>query len=117
MTQKKKLIVLLSILLVISLLGWYVNHLFKNDGKSMTELINFSVADTSKVDRLIISDAAGLKFEIKRTNQGWVDANDGCIVQEHVKLILETIKNIEFKGYVPENSRKQFMKLMSAQST
>jgi hypothetical protein len=115
--QKKKIIVLISIILISIFLGWYITRLVKNDGKSMTELINFAVEDTSKIDRLIISDAAGLRFEVKRTKQGWVDANDGCIIQEHVKLILETIKNIEFKGYVTENSRNEFIKLMSAQST
>ena len=93
--NKKKLIVLIIAIIAIFGLSYFVIKLMKTDGRSMTELIDFSVEDTASIDKLIISDAFGNTFEVKRTSTGWVDAKDGCIVQEHVKIILETVKRIK----------------------
>ncbi len=111
----KKLIILFSSLIGLSLLGWYAYHLSVNKGKSSTELISFNIEDTTAVDRIIISDPFGQRFEIVKNDKTWTDKDGGCITQESVHFILDAFKNIEFKGYLPENSRKQQMKLISSQ--
>lgn len=115
--NRKKIIILIASIAVIAGLTYYAVNLKKNSGKSISELIEFSVADTSTIDKVIITDALGQKMEVVRNGQTWTDANGGCITQTNVHFILEALKNIEFKGYLPDNSHKQFIKLMSAQST
>lgn len=116
MIKNKKIFLFVGLILLVGLLGWFVKNLMVQDGKSMTELIDFAIEDTSKIDKIKILEPNGIEFELNRTADGWVDKNGGCVIQENIKLILETAKNMEFKGYVPENSRKQFIKLMAAQS-
>lgn len=114
----KRLIILLVSIAVLAGLGWYVMRLFENKGKSDTELIEFAVKDVTTVDRIIISDAFGRTFEIvKGEEEVWTDKDGGCISQESVGFILEALKNIEFKGYLPDNSIAQYSKLMTTQHT
>lgn len=113
----KKTIILLISLAIIALLGWYTIGLFENKGKSDTELIEFSVADTASVNQVIITDAFSNKIELVRTETGWTDSEGSCITQENVEFILDAIKNIEFKGYLTEGSQKQFTNLMAAMNT
>lgn len=109
----KKLVVLLVSVVVISVLGWFTYDLISNDGKSDTELITFNIEDIDSVDKVIISDSQGNTFEIvKKGSNNWTDKNGGCIQQESVGFILDAFKNIEFKGYLPENSREPVIKRM-----
>jgi len=114
--SKKKIIILSLGIAVLALLAWYTVGLISNKGKSDTELFAFNVEDTASVDRIVILDAASKEFEVIRTKNGWTDKDGNCIIQDHVALILETFKNIEFKGYISENSKKQHIKMMSAQN-
>jgi hypothetical protein len=115
--MKKKSIILTASILVLGFLAFLATNLVRNSGKSDTELLDFSVADTSKVDKIIITDAFSNKFFLERREGTWVDKNGNCIIQNPVKTILETFKNIEFKGYVPENSRKNITNRMSTSHT
>ncbi len=113
----KKIIILVLALGIIIFLGWYTFGLMKTEGKSDKELIEFSIADTSTVDKVIITDAFSNTIEIIRNGKTWTDIEGGCIAQTNVNFILETFKNIEFKGYLSDNSHAQFTKLMSSQHT
>ena len=113
----KKIIILLSSLILILLLGWYATTLINKQGKSDTELIEFNIEDTNSVDRIIITDAFSNKMELKRAGKSWTDAEGGCVAQQNVHFILEAFKNIEFKGYLPDNSHVKFTELMSSQHT
>jgi hypothetical protein len=115
--NRKKIILLILSIAVIAGLAYYALNLKKTSGKSISELIEFNVEDTSTVDKIIITDSFGQKMEVIRNGQTWTDVNGGCITQTNVHFILEALKNIEFKGYLPDNSHKQFINLMSAQST
>lgn len=113
----KKIIILIVALGVLAFLGWYTMNLMENKGVSDTELIEFNIKDTSTVDRIIITDPFSNKIELIRDGVLWTDADGGCVTQENVAFILDAFKNIEFKGYLPENSHTQFTKLMSSQHT
>lgn len=113
----KKIIILIVSLAVLIFLGWYVTNLMKTEGKSDKELIEFNVEDTSTVDKIIVTDAFSNKIEIVRDGKVWTDADGGCITQENANFMLEAFKNIEFKGYLPDNAHEQFTKLMSTQHT
>jgi hypothetical protein len=115
----KKIITLLIALAVIIGLSVYVYRLNKNAGKSdqQLSLIEFAIKDVTTVDKVIISDAFGRKFEIVKNDEQWTDKDGNCIVQESVSLILDAFKNIEFKGYLADNSIPQFTKIITTQHT
>lgn len=111
----KRLVILLISLLVVGGLGWYAYRLSNQQGKSDTELIEFSVSDTSTVDKLIITDAFSNRIELIRNADNWTEHDGTCVTQSNIQFILEALKNIEFKGYLPDNSHAQFTNLMSTQ--
>ena len=113
----KKLIILIIAIGILGFLGWYTMTLMENKGKSDTELIEFSIADTSTVDKIIVTDAFSNKIEIVREGNRWTDIGGACIMQENANFMLEAFKNIEFKGYLPDNAQKQFTKIMTTQHT
>jgi hypothetical protein len=113
----RKLVILVLSSIAIGLLGWYTIGLLNNRGKSDTELIEFSIADTASIDKIIITDPFSNKIELVRGDDGWSEPDGSCVTQQNVQYILESIKNIEFKGYLPKNSMPHFTKLMSSQHT
>lgn len=113
----KKLIILIVAVGVLGFLAWFTMDLMKGKGKSDTELIEFNVTDTSTVDKIIITDAFSNKIELVRNGKTWNEASGDCISTPNINFILETFKNIEFKGYLPENSIEKFTNLMASQST
>lgn len=115
--ERKKIVFLIVSVLILIGLAFYTIDLMDNSGKSVSELIEFNVEDTSTVDRVIITDAFSNKMEIVRDGKLWTAADGSCIAQANAQFILEAFKNIEFKGYLPDNSHKQFVKLMSGQHT
>lgn len=113
----KKSIILGIGVVVIGVLAFLATNLVRNSGKSDTELLEFAIADTASIDKIIVNDAYGNRIELlKKSPTEWVDGAGNCIIQEPVQTMLETFKNIEFKGYVPENSRKTITNRMAATS-
>jgi hypothetical protein len=116
--MKKKSILLASSIIVLAVLAFFATNFVRNRGKSDTELLDFKIKDPTTVNKIIITDASANRFEIIKTDENiWTDEKGDCITQEPVDMILETFKNIEFKGYVPENSRTSITKRMAASHT
>lgn len=114
----KKTIILIAALGLLIFLGWYAVHLSENKGKSDTELIDFAIKDIESLDKVVISDPYARTFTLLKGKDGvWTDKDGGCITQESVGFILDAIKNIEFKGYIPDDSHAQYNKLMATQHT
>ncbi|MCH2224598.1 MAG: hypothetical protein MK066_07495 [Crocinitomicaceae bacterium] len=112
----KKIILLIVALGIVGGLGWYANSLMNTKGKSDTELIDFSIQDVESVDRIIITDQFAQTFEINKGAEGvWTGKNGGCVTQENAEFIIDAIKNIEFKGYLKDNSIKSQTKLIATQ--
>lgn len=111
----KKVLLLISSILILIFLGYFTYSVVKGSGKSDTDLLDFSISDTSKVDKIVITDAFSNKITLKKEGQIWTDSKGGCIAQPNVHFILQAFKNIEFKGYLPEKSVKKFTNLMTAQ--
>lgn len=113
----KKIILLVLALCILVGLGYWVVDLIGSKGKSTnTEFFNFAIEDTASVDKIIITDFNSNSFELKRDGIKWTDKDGGCIVQENVQNIMTVLKNIEFKGYLPENSMKPTINRMAAAS-
>ena len=112
----KKLLLLLGSLTILAGLGYLTYTTIKGSGKSDKNLLDFSISDTSKVDKVVITDAFSNKITLKKNGKIWTDANGGCIAQQNMQFILEAFKNIEFKGYLPEKSVQKFTTIMTAQN-
>jgi hypothetical protein len=112
----KKIIILVLSIVILSLLGFMTYKTIKSSGKSDVNLLEFGIADTNKVDKIVITDAFSNKITLKREGKLWTDAQGGCISQNNIQLILQAFKNIEFKGYLPEKSLKKFTTIMTAQN-
>lgn len=115
--MNKKSIILVSLIVVFGFLAFLATNLVRNSGKSDTELLEFSVKDTLQVDKIIVTEPTGSVLELVRGESVWTDKDGNCITQEPVNLMLETFYNVEFKGYVPEQSREGILKRMAALST
>lgn len=112
----KKLIILIISIAGLAGLGWYISTLFASKGKSDTELIEFAIKDVSTIDKIIITDKALNTFEVQKKGGTWVDKDGNCVVPENVTNLLDAIKNIEFKGYLPDKSHATYNKMMIAQN-
>jgi len=113
----KKLITLIAAIIGLSLLGWYAYSLSSSQGVSSSELIAFSIDKIETVDKVIISDSYGQEITLIKNGYEWTTESGECVQQANIEFILDAFKNIEFKGYLPENSRKQQIKMMSTQHT
>lgn len=114
--QKKIIYLILSIAVIIGLF-FVVRNLSSKKGKSDTELFSFNIEDTASVDRVVIVDQHQRKLELIRNETGWTDVDGNCIIDENIQHVLYIFKNIEFKGYVAEGSRKQHINLLSTSAT
>ena len=118
MEKNKKSIILGIGVIALAILAFLATNLVRNSGKSDSELLEFSIADTSTVDQIHIKDAYNNVFQLVKGEGGvWTDSDGNCVIQEPVHTMLETFKNIEFKGYVPENSKKNVTSRIAATNT
>ena len=115
MKSYKKLIGLSILLLGILVLSFFAIDLIKTRGNSDTEWINFSIEDTTKITKIVIEDTYGQHIELIQEQGNWHDEKGNCVSKPNVSFILEAAKLIEFKGYLPEKSKKRFTELMSTQ--
>ena len=113
----KKNIVLIFSVIGIAILGWFTYKLMNQSNVSDSELIAFNIEEIETVDKIKIKDIQGFEIELVKTNNEWKSLKGDCIQQENVHFILDAIKNIEFKGYLPENSREQQIKMLAVQHT
>lgn len=112
----KKIIILVVSIAALAGLGWYISTLFETKGKSDTELIDFAIKDIESIDKIIITDKSNYSFEVHRKGRTWLDKEGNCVVPENVTNLLDAFKNIEFKGYLPDNSHKNYNTMMAAQN-
>lgn len=117
MSSKKKTTTLIVSVIIIGVLGLFAMNLVRVRGKSDTELLDFEVKDTTSVDKIIITDMFSNKIELIKKESNWISNSGGCILQSPIHTMLETFKNIQFKGYVPENSRKTIINKMLGNHT
>ncbi|MBI1836680.1 MAG: hypothetical protein HYR91_05390 [Flavobacteriia bacterium] len=106
----KKTLVLLISTTVLIFLGYFAYNLINQNGSIETELITFNIENINTVDKVKITDSMGNKFTLIKNGKIWTREDGDCIQQEAVAFILDAFKNIEFKGYLPENSRENTLK-------
>lgn len=111
----KKPILLVGILALLVVLGLLTQKLLKSKGNSDGERIDFAIEDTTAITKITIEDPLSTTITLVNNEGNWTDSKGNCIAQSNVSYILDAAKNIEFKGYLPKNSKKKFTELMSTQ--
>ncbi len=115
--MKNKNIGLVIGLVIIGVLGFFATNLVRNRGKSDTELLEFSIKDTTSINKIIVTEPNGMKIALVKNDGLWTNEEGACVIQEPIHIMMETFKNVQFKGYVPEKSRQNIVKLMTASHT
>lgn len=116
----KKIIVLVVSSVIVGLLIYFSWKIIKGSGSSVeSELIEFAITDTDKIDRVVITDNFGRVMDLRHPKgaKEWTDKDGNCISQEGVHYILDACKKIEFKGYLTENAVETTKKMMLSQHT
>lgn len=103
------------LVVIIGVLAWTASILLKKRGASDAGSFNFAIEDTTKITSIEIKDVFGKKITLNKQGQNWVDDQGKCVSAPNVSFILEAAKLIEFKGYIPEKSKKHFVELMTTQ--
>jgi len=105
--MNKRLIYLLSSSFIVLLLIYYGIRVVRASGSSVeTELIDFAIAETHAIDRIVITDNYGRVMDLRLPKDAhqWVDSEGNCVSQPNVASILDACSKIEFKGYLTDNS-------------
>lgn len=114
----KRIIILLAVSTVVGLLAYFGWKVVNNSGSSVeSELIEFGIKETEKIDRIVITDNFGRVVDLRLPKGGgqWTDKDGNCISQEGVFYILDACKKIEFKGYLTDNAVETNKKMMLSQ--
>lgn len=112
----KRRIVLLIVLLVLGSLAWWL----ATQGPVTTlekPLSDFSVADTSRVTRIFITDKEGRTVDVRRGRDHWILDGRHEVRQELVNTALKTFLRIEVRSPVPKSSEAMVLRTMASAST
>jgi uncharacterized protein YlzI (FlbEa/FlbD family) len=102
--QKKKVISIVALLVVVLILSLITSNLLSNRGKSNKGLDDFLVADTATVDRIVLTESTGYSLELVRQGGKFVTVTGDCIQEEMIKNILHTFTKVAVRSFVPKNS-------------
>lgn len=105
MNKNFKLLFLLIALVVLVVLTFYLT---KDESTLISDeaLTDFAVEDTAGVNMLVMSNTADQSITIERKGEKWIEKDGMEIDQKMVHNILKTIKRIQVKSPVPENSHE-----------
>lgn len=109
-------ILLLLVLLVLGGIAWWL----ATKGPTTTldkPMSDFTIADTSKVSRVFITDKHNKTVDLRRTPTGWVVNGIYQARQVQVDLILKTFLRVEVKSPVPKSAEAMTLRTMGGSST
>ena len=104
-------------IIIISILAYLVIYFIKNDSASTIskELSDFSVNDTSLVDRVFMADKSGKQVLLERAENGQWKVNKKYFARKDgIELLLETISRIAVMSPVSKKATENIFKEMSA---
>ena len=104
--MNKYILLLLSI--VLCLISIY---LFNNKNTSTIEDDNnFSVSDTSTIQKIFIADRSGTTIHLDRNEKNWIVNEKYQVRKEAINLLLSTINKLEIERPVPLTSLERVIK-------
>lgn len=109
----RKNLYILAAILCGALLLWYMNHRDSNSGTNDI-FREFAIADTSRIQKIEISDVSGRTAVITRVagQRRWMLNGRYEAREDAVDLILKTIARTSVRGNVADAARDEMMKLI-----
>lgn len=109
----RKNLYILAAILCGALLLWYMNHRDSNSGTNDV-FREFAIADTSRIQKIEISDVSGRTAVITRVagQRRWMLNGRYEAREDAVDLILKTIARTSVRGNVADAARDEMMKLI-----
>lgn len=113
--MKKLIIILLGVGLIVGL-SFLAMNLKTGSKATDTSLIAFAIEDTASVDKIEIYDSySDQTFILHRNENGtWIGIDGECVQQNIAEMMLETMKKITLKGYVPQASMENMKRVLMA---
>ena len=112
--MKKNLpyLALLFVLSALAIVFWQRSQKRQAMGGIEEAWYQFGVEDTSAVDRIILRDKTPREIELLRTPTGW-QLNKRAVRSDAIEVLLETLKRMEMRNFVPGNSEEEILRRMS----
>lgn len=112
--NRKNLLYLVILIVLAGVAVWVIS---KNNKKStLTERkmdYDFTVEDTSAVDKIVISDKTPSEVTLTRSKSGWMVDGDHRARKDAVEVLLMTLHRMEMRNFIPANLQPTVMKRMS----
>lgn len=113
----KRIIFVIVGLFMIGGLAYLAMELKRSSKVSDTSLISFAIEDTASVDKIELYDSfLDQEYTVVRKKGGkWEGENGECVQQPIIEMMLETMKKVTLRGYVPQAAMNNMKKLLMAQ--
>lgn len=94
-----------------ALVIWFA--LFDDENTTRPQLYDFTVEDTSAVDRIVIKDKRPMVTVLTRSEDGWLVNDQYPVRPDAMEVLLETLKRQEMRSFAPEKAKQRVMNQMS----
>lgn len=110
----KRILFLILVLAALATAAWWLH--MRDQGTTLsTPLTDFAVKDTSRVDRIFISERDGSSVDLRRQpGGGWTVNGIYQATPVPVNLLLKTFLRVEVRAPVPKSSEENVLRVMSA---
>jgi len=110
--MNRKIMLLMAVAALAGLAWWLTRA---DRGTSLdAPLSDFTIADTSRVDRIFISDVAGRTIDLRRSGGGWTLNGIHEARNSDITLLLTTFRRIEVKSPVSKKAQATAVRFMGA---
>jgi len=111
----KKNLVLLFVLIILAAVSGVIFFLSDDENSVTSEVLtDFSIADTSKIDKLFIADTDGNGVNLERNeNNVWYVNGKYRTKQEPIDLLLKTFLRVSVKSPVPKTMQESVIKMIA----
>ncbi len=109
----KKNILYIVLLLILGGLAFYIYQTRGSKSSISKSLNQFAVADTSAIDKIIISDKSGKVLTLTKKNKTWFASDSIRVRRDVIKSLLETTKRVTVKSPVNKAMKENVMKQLA----
>lgn len=112
--MKKLTPIILLVVAIVSLGIWIMNRDGDHGGMDVMDetAYAFAIEDTSAVDRIVIKDKVPQEVDLIKVDGRWT-LNGRGIRKDAIEVLMETLRRMQMRNFVPENSQEEIIRRMS----
>lgn len=115
--MKKNLLYLLVLALLLALAGWLMTREAGDSTLQGEENYSFSVPDTGRIDKIVLSDKTPQKAVLTKKATGWVVSGQYPVREDALHTLLKTLHDMTLRNFVPERMRTTVLRNLMAYGT